>query len=77
MGKHAMDRIMSNEKLTTKDAWKTPANPVPGDEDALAKAERKAVKVVSLSINEDDDLGGDPYNHTGSHAIPDFGQDDM
>ena len=67
---------MSNERSTTKDAWKTPFNPVPGDEDVLAKAERKAVKVVSLSIDEDDDPGGDPYNRTGSHAIPDFGQDD-
>lgn len=65
---------MSNEKPTTKDAWKTPFNPVPADNDELAKAERKAVKVVSLSIDDDDDFGGDPYNHTGSHAVPDFGQ---
>ena len=67
---------MSNEKTTTRDPWKTPINTVATDEDTSSKAEKKAVKVVSLKIDENDDFGGDPYNHTGSHAIPNFGQDD-
>ena len=70
------DRIMSNDKTPTNDVEKAPIHPAANDEDALAKAERKAVKIVSLSIDDNDDFGGDPYNHTGSHAIPDFGLDD-
>ena len=30
---------------------------------------RQDVEVVALEIDEDFDLGGDPYNHTGSHCI--------
>lgn len=66
---------MSNEKSTTKGGGKTPFNPAANDEDAMARAEKKAVKIVSLSIDENDDFGSDPYNHTGSHAVPDFGEE--
>ena len=27
------------------------------------------VEVIALEIDEDFDLGGDPYNHTGSHCV--------
>ena len=32
----------------------------------------KDVKVIGLSIDENDDFGGDPYNHTGSHCVLEF-----
>ena len=30
---------------------------------------RQDVEVVALEIDEDFHLGGDPYNHTGSHCV--------
>ena len=33
------------------------------------------VKVVSLEIDENDDYGTDPYNCTGSFAVPNFRED--
>ena len=36
---------------------------------------RKNVKVLSLAIDENDDFGGDPYNHTGSFCVPEFSDD--
>lgn len=66
-----MDVIMSNEK-TTVDA--TPATPASRGQASLAESAKakKDVKVVSLSIDENDDFGGDPYNHTGSHCVLEF-----
>ena len=57
-----MDLLMSNEK-PTKDR-PLPANKVVVDETPL-----RGVEVLSLEIDEDFDLGGDPYNRTGSHCI--------
>lgn len=37
---------------------------------------KKLSDAAALAIDDNDDFGGDPYNHTGSHAVPDFGQDD-
>ncbi len=71
VGKQTMDRIMSNEKMTISAGEKLQAAPKADD-----ASEKKKAKVVSLSIDDNDDFGGDPYNHTGSHAVPDFGQDD-
>lgn len=65
-----MDRIMSNEKTTIRADEKLLMAPMADD------ASKKKVKVVSLSIDDTDDFGGDPYNHTGSHAVPDFAQED-
>ena len=63
---------MSNEKTTIRADEKSLAAPqVEG-----ASKKKKQAKVVSLSIDDNDDFGGDPYNHTGSHAVPDFGQDE-
>ena len=36
---------------------------------------RKNVKVLSLELDENDDFGGDPYNHTGSFCVPEFSDD--
>ncbi len=30
------------------------------------------VEVTSLSLDDNDDFGGDPYNHTGSFCAPKF-----
>jgi hypothetical protein len=64
------DRNMSNDEITAKDVLKTPFNPAVKD-DAATKADKKPVKVVSFEI-EESDVGGDPYNHTGSFCIPEF-----
>lgn len=58
-----MDVIMSSEKTTAGSAPLAPA--VRGEV-------AKDVKVVSLAIDENDDFGGDPYNHTGSHCVLEF-----
>ena len=64
---------MSNDQNTTKDVLKTPFNPAVSDE-AATKADKKPVKVVSFEI-EETDVGGDPYNRTGSFCVPDFDDD--
>ncbi len=37
--------------------------------DSVPATPAKEVKVVALSIDENDDFGGDPYNRTGSHCV--------
>lgn len=61
---------MSNEK-TTMDSM--PATSAVRGQASVAESTKPAkdVKVVSLSI-EDDDSGGDPYNRTGSHCVLEF-----
>ena len=58
---------MTNQKTTDDSA---PITPAVHGQATVAKSSKpaKAVKVVSLSIDENDDFGGDPYNHTGSHC---------
>jgi hypothetical protein len=68
------DRTMSNDENTTKDVWKTPFNPAVNDDKAAVKPVKKPVKVVAFEI-EEADVGGDPYNHTGSFCIPEFEDD--
>ena len=65
------DRIMSNPKTPTKDVWKTPFNQAVTADDVATTPPKKPVKVVALEI-EESDLGGDPYNHTGSFCVPEF-----
>ena len=62
---------MTNEK-TTVDSM--PATPAVRGQASVAESLRPAkdVKVISLSIDENDDFGGDPYNHTGSHCVLEF-----
>lgn len=66
---------MSNVKITNSPASNDPVVVGKGGIVA-AKKPLKDVDVTSLEIDDNDDFGGDPYNHTGSHAVPDFGQDD-
>jgi protein-disulfide isomerase len=66
-----MDVIMSNEKTTVESVPVAPA--VRGQATVADSSKpRKDAKVVSLSIDENDDFGGDPYNHTGSHCVLEF-----
>jgi hypothetical protein len=65
---------MSNEKTTNSAQHKTPVTPAV-DRDGKPAGEKKPAKVVSLAI-DDNDGGSDPYNHTGSHAVPDFARED-
>ena len=64
---------MSNEKTTMDAVLVTPAA---GGQLPSAESPKPAkdVKVISLSIDENDDFGGDPYNHTGSHCVLKFGE---
>lgn len=65
---------MSNEKTTVDSV---PATPAVRGQAAVAETSKpvKDVKVVALSIDENDDFGGDPYNHTGSHCVLEFTDD--
>ena len=56
---------MSNEKITNRTASNDPVSGI-RTKTVDAKTPAKDVKVVSLEIDENDDYGGDPYNHTGS-----------
>jgi len=62
---------MSNEKTTVDSV---PVTPAVHGQAAVAETSKPAkdVKVIGLSIDENDDFGGDPYNHTGSHCVLDF-----
>ena len=62
---------MSNEKITNSPASN---DPVSGIRTTIADTKQplKDVKVVSLALDENDDLGGDPYNHKGSYCVPEF-----
>jgi len=59
---------MSYEKTT---AGSAPVTPVVGGHASVADSTKPAkdVKVVALSIDENDDFGSDPYNYTGSHCV--------
>ena len=62
---------MSNQKITNSPASN---DPVSGIHTTIADAKKPTndVKVVLLEIDENDDVGGDPYNHTGSYCVPEF-----
>ncbi len=64
---------MTNDKDTYRDPWKTPFNPAP-EQEAPAAPTRRRAQLLALEIQDADD-GGDPYNHTGSFAVPDFERD--
>ena len=62
--------IMSNDNTTDTGSWKAPLMPAVAGKGKVAgdKAPKRDVEVVSLEL-ADDDLGGDPYNHTGTHCV--------
>lgn len=53
---------MSNEKQIKQ-------RPIPTEDIVVDETPPKGVEVLSLSIDDDFDPGGDPYNRTGSHCI--------
>ena len=64
---------MSSEKITRRSASNDPVMLVrPPVDNTKKPRQNRQVEILAI---EDDDVGGDPYNHTGSHAVPDFGQD--
>ena len=70
MGEQQRETIMSNGNTTDTGTWKSPPLPAARGKTRLVGEDTPArsVDVVSLEI-ADDDLGGDPYNHTGSHCV--------
>ena len=68
-----MDRIMTNDKIAHADAANDlPAPDVHGRDKGVKLKKPGEDKVESLSIDDSDDFGGDPYNHTGSFCVPKF-----
>jgi hypothetical protein len=69
-----MEVIMTNDKTTVNSI---PLVPAVRGQASVAESSKPAkdVKVVSLSIDENDDFGGDPYNRTGSHCVLDLKDD--
>ena len=70
MGEQQRDRIMTNDNAADTGTWKPPVIPAVRSKGKVAgeRAPKRDVEVVSLEI-EDDDFGGDPYNHTGTHCV--------
>ena len=65
---------MTNDKLANTEAANDPLAPVVDDRERTSKAKKppEDEKLESLSIDDNDDFGGDPYNHTGSFYAPKF-----
>ena len=65
---------MTNDKLANTEAANDPLAPVVDDRKQTDREKEPAedVKLESLSIDENDDFGGDPDNHTGSVYAPKF-----
>lgn len=59
---------MSHEKNLSTEQLATRRRPAQGPARKAVKPSQD-VEVIALEIDEDFDLGGDPYNHTGSHCI--------
>ena len=69
-----MDGIMSNERIANTEAANDPHGPVADDREKAVKPEKPSddAKLESLSVDDSDNFGGDPYNHTGSYCVPKF-----
>jgi hypothetical protein len=64
---------MKNDEITRNEAANDPHAPVIHGQGKTAKAEKADDEQLKfLSIDENDDFGGDPYNHTGSFCVPKF-----
>ncbi len=62
---------MSNDKTTIARDQEIVMSKV--SDDGTLAGEKKPAEVLKLTIDDNDDFGGDPYNHTGSFCVPDFG----
>jgi hypothetical protein len=60
---------MSNEKMTIRNQVVKPAMPAANDQEAIAGEKIPSPEVVKLELDDNDDFGSDPYNHTGSHCV--------
>ncbi len=74
MGNDWVDRVMSNDKATHDKVTAARVKPRFRHDETLPGA-AKPVTVIALEIDDNDDFGGDPYNHTGSFCVPEFGDD--
>ena len=70
MGEQQRDGIMSNDNTADTGTFKPLVMPAVRGKGKVAgeKRARRDVEIMSLEI-ADDDFGGDPYNHTGSHCV--------
>lgn len=59
---------MSNENSFSNERHETRRRITPGRARKSAEPKQE-VELIALEIDEDFDLGSDPYNHTGSHCI--------
>ena len=70
-----MDKTMINPKIATERAARDPKGPAGHRHEKASKARKQPpedIEVTNLSIDDSDDFGGDPYNHTGSFYAPKF-----
>lgn len=64
---------MKNDEITRNEAANDPHVPVIHGQGKTVKAEKADDEQLKfLSLDENDDFGGDPYNHTGSFCVPKF-----
>ena len=65
---------MTNDKITNSKAANDAHAPVvhPQEKKANEKKPHDDDQVTTWSIDDSDDFGGDPYNHTGSFYVPKF-----
>lgn len=69
-----MDRTMTYAKIASRRAANDPLAPLVHSHQKAVKAKQRGedAEIEALSISDDDDFGGDPYNRTGSFCVPDF-----
>ena len=68
------ETLMSNDNTSNSEQRKARRRPARGLARKPARPEPE-VEVIALEIDEDFDLGGDPYNHTGSHCVINIRED--
>lgn len=67
---------MSKGKSLNSSAANTPLTPSVRGHGTVADMKKpvKPVEGALLEIDEDNDFGGDPYNHTGSYCVVKLGE---
>ena len=62
-------KTVNSHNPKTESVIRTESVRINGDQDDVRVIKSNLHEAVELSISEDDDKGGDPYNSTGQHVI--------
>ncbi len=68
---------MSTDKASTERATEEPIKVIVEQTEDATKNRSAKVEVLSLSIDEDFDLGSDPYNRTGQFVALELREDEF